>query len=479
MTRDAGMMARPLTAAAPLEYYAPSARAARPMLRVKRSFADRYFAFLCICLLGYALGGRGFAYLGLNPLFIGEIMLIVGCFVLLKSGTINKLLGIRWFIPVFMFMGWGAACTIPYLDKYQKDAIRDAVIWGYGTYAFIIAGLLIQDPTRVQKLILYYRKFVIAFLLLGPVVSVLCSFFEASLPTLPGTGVPIIQVKGGDMCVHLGGSFAYIVALGSNMNPWIPAIFMPINLGLNLQGRAGMVSFFVACFMTMVLRPFHPRAMRIFFVLGLAMFFLWASDIRVEKGARELSFEQVIKGFSSIVSESDDTALSGSKEWRMKWWTDIVNYTVHGKYFWMGKGFGVNLASDDGYSVDAEESLRSPHNGHMTMLARTGVPGFGIWVLLQMTWALMIVRAYFRARSRKHMNWSGMFMFIGAYWAAFMANTTFDVFLEGPMGGIWFWCIYGAGIGCVYVYRRHPELLTPARKPPTAYRPPPALPITQ
>src|SRR5262245_1791862 len=134
MTRDAGMMARPLSAAPPREYYAPRASGAVAP-RVKRSFADRYFAFLCFCLLGYALGGRGFAYLGVNPLFVGEIMLVVGCFVLLKTGTLNKLLGIRWFIPVFMFMGWGAACTIPYLDKYQKDAIRDAVIWGYGTYA--------------------------------------------------------------------------------------------------------------------------------------------------------------------------------------------------------------------------------------------------------------------------------------------------------------------------------------------------------
>jgi hypothetical protein len=42
-----------------------------------------------------------------------------------------------------------------------------------------------------------------------------------------------------------------------------------------------------------------------------------------------------------------------------------------------------------------------------------------------------------------------------------MANTGFDVFIEGPMGGIWLWCLYGAGIGCMWVYKRHPDLLTP------------------
>jgi O-Antigen ligase len=451
-----------------MSYYTPHAPAARSAA----TYADRYLKALCVCLLGYALGGRGFAYLGFNPLFIGEAMLLIGVLVLLKSVSLNKLVGIRMFIPVCLFMGWGAICTLPYLDKYQKDAIRDAVIWGYGTYAFIVAGLLISNPVRVQRIVLYYRKFVIAFLILGPISAVLCSHFQDQLPTLPGSGVPIIQVKGGDMCVHLGGCFAYVVALGANMNPWVPSLLLPIGLGLNLHGRAGMVTFLVAAFVTMVLRPFHPRAMRIFFVLALAGFFLWASDFKMERGAREMSFEQVIKGFASIFSESDDDALSGSKDWRMKWWTDIVNYTFNGKYFLMGKGFGINLATDDGYQVDAEETLRSPHNGHMTMLARTGVPGFTIWALLQFTWGMMIVRAYVRARKRRHVNWSGLFMFLGAYWAAFMANTTFDVFLEGPMGGIWFWCIYGAGIGCVYIYKRYPDLLTPARAAPFAIYPP-------
>ena len=29
------------------------------------------------------------------------------------------------------------------------------------------------------------------------------------------------------------------------------------------------------------------------------------------------------------------------------------------------------------------------------------------------------------------------------YWLAFIVNSSFDVFLEGPQGGIWFWCLVG------------------------------------
>lgn len=462
MTESAPAYTQPLP---PLYYSAPPSAGAE-LARKRLRMGDRYFTWLCLVLLGYALGGRGFAYWGVNPLFIGEITLLIGVFVLLKLNVLPRLLSMRALLPLILFMLWGAVCTIPHLDAYKKDAIRDAVVWGYGTYAFIIAGILLASPLRVQKLVLNYKKFVILFLILAPVASVVCSFFEDSLPRLPGSGVPVIQVKGGDMCVHLAGSFAFLVALGSNIPFLIPTLLVPLNLGLNLQGRAGMLSFFVACFFSMVLRPFHPRAMRIFFIIGLGLFFLWASDIRIEKGARELSFNMLIKAFESIVGDSDEDALRGSKEWRMKWWTDIVNYTVNGDYFWMGKGFGINLATDDGYQVEAEDSLRSPHNGHMTLLARSGVPGFILWGFVQGTWGILIVRCYFRALKHRHMNWSGMFMFLGCYWAAFMTNTTFDVFIEGPMGGIWLWCIYGAGIACAHIYKRHPELLTPAKVAP-------------
>lgn len=456
-THNAGQFAAPL----PLEYARPS-DSARRFAR----FSNRYFNCLCLALLGYALGGRGFAYWGINPLFIGEIMLGIGLYVIIRSQTLGLLLSLNGFLMLLMFMTWGAICTFPYFDKYGKDTIRDAVVWGYGTYAFIVAALLISDPTRVQRLVIYYRKFVILFLIFAPVTTIISGFFEEQLPTFPGGFVPIIQVKGGDICVHLAGTFSYIVALGRNINPWFSAIMLPLNLGLNVQGRAGMVAFGVALSVAMALRPFHARMMRILFVIAVGLFFFWASDIKVQKGPREISFEFLTKAVSSIVKESDEEGMEGSKQWRKAWWGDIINYTFRGPYFWMGKGFGINLANDDGYQVDEEEALRSPHNGHLTMLARSGVPGFTLWIMTQLSWGFMIVKAYFQAKRMRLLNWSGLFMFLGTYWAAFMANATFDVFLEGPMGGIWLWCIFGAGVGSVVVFRRHPDLLTPVQLPP-------------
>jgi hypothetical protein len=32
------------------------------------------------------------------------------------------------------------------------------------------------------------------------------------------------------------------------------------------------------------------------------------------------------------------------------------------------------------------------------------------------------------------------------YWTAMMVDTSFDPYLEGPQGGIWFWTLFGLGM---------------------------------
>jgi hypothetical protein len=193
--------------------------------------------------------------------------------------------------------------------------------------------------------------------------------------------------------------------------------------------------------------------------VGLALF--WVTDIRIElpPSGRYLSFEQFAENINSIAGDTDREELGGSKRWRLEWWNTIYDYTFQGKYFWMGKGFGINLADDDGFQVMADHSLRSPHNGHLTILARMGVPGFALWVGAQLAWALMIFDAFIRAARANERRWLGLFVCLLAYWAAFIATISFDVFLEGPVGGIWFWTIFGVGVAAARIHKYHPEAL--------------------
>jgi O-antigen ligase len=177
-------------------------------------------------------------------------------------------------------------------------------------------------------------------------------------------------------------------------------------------------------------------------------------------GPSEISFEHMVSNLQSISSDEGNTQdHTGTRQWRLDWWDEIIGYTFGGDYFWTGKGYGINLANDDGFQVEEDESLRSPHNGHLTMLARGGVPGLFLWVLAQLSWALGMLGGYQQSRLKGERRWASLFLFLLAYWVAFMVNAGFDVALEGPMAGIWFWTIYGVGLAAMWIYRCHPEAL--------------------
>lgn len=432
---------------------------------------DRYLRFLGIVLVGYAIAGKGFAYLGIPPLFIGEIALLSGVAVAMTASyrTAIRSLSVAW--PLLLFMAWGACRTFPFIGEYGMDALRDGVTWGYGAFALIIILLIAERNSRLLDLIAMYRKMIPILLILGIIVSALSRRYDKNLPHWPWADVPIIHIKGGDFLVHVTGAFAFLAIIGIGRTGflsrawWLGPFFIPLSLGMNMAGRAGVLSFGVGAGLVAFFRPYSSLAVRLSLICIFGLFVLWASDFKIEleeESPRNISFEQLRDNFMSIVSDSDRSELSGSKGWRLEWWTDIVNYTFNGPYFWTGKGYGINLANADGYQVTEEESLRSPHNGHMTQLARGGVPGLALWILVQSFWIVSVTRAYVSSRRKHQSEWAAWFAFLIVYWAAFMANTAFDVFIEGPMGGIWLWVLFGVGLASIETRRTNPNLFNGA-----------------
>ena len=173
--------------------------------------------------------------------------------------------------------------------------------------------------------------------------------------------------------------------------------------------------------------------------------------------ARETTIDQIIRNIGSIFSFSSDAGLEGSKTFRLKWWGTIVDYTVFGKYFWTGKGFGVNLADADGFQVNPDDSLRTPHNTHITTLARMGVPGLVLWLLLQAAFGIGLLRAVLAHRRAGDMSIAIVGAWILVYWVAMMVDTSFDPYLEGPQGGIWFWTLFGLGMVVMRLIPRRAE----------------------
>jgi O-antigen ligase len=423
-----------------------------------------YLVVLGILLSGYALFDRGFAYLGVESIFIGEAVLALGLLCVLANGvaTIFRLPAV-W--PLLAFMAWGAFRTLPYIRIYGMDALRDGAIWGYALFAVMTALCLLRSGW-LGRVLEMYGRLLPAFLILEPILLAVSYVFGDDLPTVPGSTISVITVKAGDAGVHYAGIAAFLLLgfvaqrrgrtlISRQVREWILWTYWAGgSLVVAALSRGGMLTIVSAIFLVFLIKPLPRRLSRIAFtgILLVLCLLPFAASIDVEEG-RSISPGQVGANITSIVDNSPGTE-DGTKEWRLEWWDDIIHYTVFGDYFWLGKGFGINLADDDGFQVFEDSSLRSPHNGHLTILARMGVPGLLLWVALQLTFVSGLVRAVFRARRRREEAWARFHIWILVYWFAFMVNGSFDVFLEGPQGGIWFWSLFGFGTAAMELQRQ-------------------------
>lgn len=438
-----------------------------PDLAVVRLFA----LALAALLIGYMFMGRGFAYVGIGHVYVGEMVLalalVAGVVIVARRGLPR----IRsWTIAfLLLFMALGAVRTVPYLGTYGVDALRDGVLWGYGAFALVI--YLAADRAWLSAAIRLYGWVVPVFALWLPISWAIFRASQAGVDRLsPGSNHPLVFFKAGDMAVHAVAAIAFIVlappvlatirAFAARLIASVPLAWSVIATGAASRGAILAAATGVGATIVATRRPSNwiPVASAVLVVLiwmNAPAIFPPAPQPSARPGApsptaapagRDVSVAQLVGNLGSIFGSSSVAGLDGTKAFRLAWWSKIVRYTVLGPYFWTGKGFGVNLADDDGFQPTADHSLRAPHNSHMSVLARMGVPGFVLWVLLQAAFALALIRATlaFRRADDRTMAVLGAWLLIT--WAAMMVVTSFDPYLEGPQGGIWFWSVFGLGL---------------------------------
>ncbi len=406
---------------------------------------------LAFLVLGYAFLGRGFAYFGVPPLYIGELALAIGVFSVFLAKrrlTVSLLPSL-----LVLFFVLGLARTLPFIGTFGLDAFRDAALWYYGIFALITYYLI--TPTKLDQFCSLYAFLILPLLIWFAVTSSFGRVFAGVVPNAPGTDVAILQLKQGDRAVVLAGIAAFILlglyadrrrfALLPQWSVWI--VWLAAFAFVAIGNRGGFIAVVVALAITIVLFPNREwgKLSVAGITVGLAILVIDPSiDVG---GSRIVSVPQLVSNIKSIFGQNEEaSSLQGTREWRLSWWTQIYDYTVHGQYFWQGKGFGVNLANEDGFQVREDESLRSPHNAHFNILARMGVPGVLLWLALQSTFAFQMVRSILLSKRSGRLDAAKIKTWLLVIWLASSVNASFDVYLEGPQGAIPFWCVFGAGM---------------------------------
>jgi hypothetical protein len=418
---------------------------------------DRYLCLLMVMFAGYALLGKGFAYVGYPPALIGEVALLVGLIVAVRTGCLGALFASTSSVLLAALIGLVTLRLLPELGTWGLDTIRDAVIVLYGLYAFIAAALVLERPDRLGRIVGAYGRFALVYGVVGGLLPHITHNLKDYLPAWPTSDVPIIWVRPGEAALHIAGAAVFaLVGLRKVSPAWVAVLCVSVLL-VSTPSRGAMLSCLVPIALAAVLSGNVRRLLPIAGIGTAVLALLLVSGLEITMpSGRNIGARQVLANLESIAGSSGTANLDGTKLWRLRWWEAIVDYTVHGPYFWTGKGFGVGLAEADGFVVGLELGgpiLRSPHNAHITMLARTGVPGLALWSLTLAAWLALVFHAALVARRRGDISWTALFTWIGCYGLAVIIDASFDVALEGPMVGICFWMLFGLGIAAMLVYR--------------------------
>lgn len=401
------------------------------MQLLNRAYIKLYF----IVLLLYVFFNKGVAYS-----YMAEILLVVGIFILFinrknfEIGLDKKQILVGIFILTsFIFIIVGA------FQYSILNVMRDSLAFQYAWFAFIIYFFKNEYEYIWEKIIQIY-KWVPLVLFLN---FFLFYFVFLYLPPINIFGNQnIIIYKNGDKSVHLLIStilmFFYTEKYSRN---WLLAntILIVINFLILLAfTRSGSVAYILALFSFFffskekILNESVRKLLKyvpIIMVIGMGLFV--AIDIQGDAQGRTISLSQITDNFSSIVSTNIDGNLAENKVWRLIWWAKLINESFTLQHFFVGKGLGMSLAGND--ILNTDDNLRSPHNFHLTILARFGYFFFIAWII----WLVSLFKPLFTRKL------AGKTLALTSILLAFVINGSFDVFFEGPMGAFPFWTFVG------------------------------------
>lgn len=408
--------------------------------------SDVFFGGLI--LFGYLVGNRGFAQLQIPglPLLPAEAVLGVGVCLAAWRAARTKAFPIKRDALNFILLAWVAvgAARLPYdFRSYGFMAVRDFALVYYALF-FFLAQSWAESPRNRAWLL----SCITAGLALTTPVFAAFNHWPMFFLSLAVAGSPLIYVKsdvaGGFMAAGVlwfGWKF-----VRERLWPWLALVGVCALGVLFCNSRAAVFALGLGTLGLVVLQEW--RLLRILLAFGAVGGVLLLGEALWPRPPGEIS--QAFHLYESVRSIADfsgaqtpTSADLGDKpdnnRFRLVWWETVLNDTRDNAP-WLGLGFGYDLADQFArtYYADSEEefSVRSPHNFLITVFARMGIVGLGLFGGIL---AVMIRRTWCAACAAPGTGGSTLWL---CSWLIFV-TACFGVVLEGPMGAVLFWTMLG------------------------------------
>ena len=390
---------------------------------------DRWAKWAFFLLIGYSVLGRAFAYIGVKPLFIGDLSL--AALILFNTRAVvqrwysalvkdQALTGFGWALLIFILYGIFETIYGVFLGYDRLTALQIFVFNIYPIYVFLGIWAGTKRPEYLRKYVFVTAWFSALY---GPAYLL---FLQKLNWTMPGSGAHIMNQAG-------SGPILGMLALEAKPSKyWFPLLIGSFML-LAMQLRGEWVGFGLSILIWAYLEKKLNRVMVFVLLAGvlLAVGFVWNVEIP-NPGRGTVSSKNVIARLLTIVQSEKAEEVSdqgrgynGTVHWREVWWRHIRDTVFENKksvVLGLGYGYPLHLLNPD---LKGEE-VRTPHSILYFTFAYSGLIGMFTFGLLQSTMGLLLWRTYKKTGSS----------FGLATWAATLATSLFGNCWESPPSAI-------------------------------------------
>jgi hypothetical protein len=414
-----------------------------------------WVVLLLAYLAGITIIGKGPTYLGIPPLFWGEITMVLSLLLIAPwvKGTLLLRQNRAIAVAIVAFMALGAVETAVSFPAWRLNALRDAAVWYYASFFFVGLGLAAKEK-YADRAWWWLRMFWMVSLVWNTADLLMHQKLSQSGPVIPWRGVHLFFNSTHEAGENLAlGAIIVLCTTTLRNKPIWRLVLVPIALlGLGLfaiqQGR-GMrlgIATGVLIASTFIFAPrWRPR---------LSTRLVTLSAVAVPLIALVLLMYP--NKFTTIANldrfeEADPSDPVGTANWRVIWWGSLYDAVMKtNPAFGLGFGESLHLYHPLLWSLQDDFVVRSPHNFNVTVFARMGFSGLAAWAailvigigsLVRRTWVGIARGQPYNPDRRDEM----------AFWILMLVctvvNSSFGVLMEGPVLGIWFWFALGFASG--------------------------------
>jgi hypothetical protein len=421
-----------------------------------------YGRLLGLLLCGYLFFDKAFAYIHLpgTPLYVGELTILVGGLgVLSATGYLRiplreePVLAIltAWFL-------WGFIRFLPGLQTYGILAIRDFALCYYCLFAYFIIAALARTPELLDTWVAQF----------GRVVPWLVVWLPSALLVAPLLHAPAVPFSGGvSVLTHEPGNagIAALIALGymwlfpntrSARTRAVLSFAALLTIALaGTQNRASLLGAAAGVATGLLFLPGRERLRLVVraaavLAIGLGLAVGLSLQIPAPSGSegRAFSASQLVDNVLSIGAGGGSGDLGGTAAGRDQLWSLVFHeQVVEGRLF-DGLGFGVNLPYlvGDTQVTDGPNPLRSPHNSHDDVLARMGLIGISLWIILWLGWYWQLITGCRRLAKRGLHTRRQTAVLSMMVVSTILVSSYFSPQLEGAQIAALQWAAFGVGI---------------------------------